>query len=419
MRAWQITKKDLWVLCRDRRTLVILLALPLVFITILGFSTGQLLGWRNENQLLKIVVVDEDHGEMAREVIAALDKRDGLRVFHATAREQGEKLLDDGDYLAAVFIAPDFHDHVEELSIGDILDTTDGKLAAGLESLGMELEYRPSFANTGAIIRDLVFANTLRTLVPHVARKNRIAAQFIDRSRAAREEATAKGEGATPGRHAPAPEAGDGAPSQGSGGSSSLVYRMLVPAYTVMFVFFLVNIMAGSFLHERALGTLRRLRLAPLSPSSLLAGKMAPFFVLSLLQSAVLFLSGRFLYGMSWGTTPWLLVPVIVCTSLAATGLGLLVATIVRTDSQVSAYSNFLVITMAGISGCFMPRVWLPPLMRQVSLATPHAWALTAYDQILNRPHPNPGTVAQCCIALAGFALAFFALGCWRFRRID
>jgi ABC-2 type transport system permease protein len=198
-----------------------------------------------------------------------------------------------------------------------------------------------------------------------------------------------------------------------------MVYQMLVPAYTVMFVFFLVNIMAGSFLRERTLGTMRRLQLAPISPAALLVGKMAPFFVISLIQSAVLFLTGRFLYGMSWGPRPGLLIPVIVCTSAAATGLGLLVATFVRSDSQVSVYSNFLVITMAGISGCFMPRVWLPPLMQKVSLGTPHAWALIAYDRILNTPHPDVALVAQCCVALAGFAVAFFLLGCWRFRRVE
>ena len=83
------------------------------------------------------------------------------------------------------------------------------------------------------------------------------------------------------------------------------------------------------------------------------------------------------------------LIPVVVCTSLSATALGLLVATLARTESQVAAYATFLVITMAGISGCFMPRDWQPQLMRQISLITPHAWALIAYDQLLVREHLN------------------------------
>ena len=200
---------------------------------------------------------------------------------------------------------------------------------------------------------------------------------------------------------------------------TSDVYHQLVPGFTVMFVFFLVNIMARSFIHERQLGTLNRLRIAPLSPSSLLIGKTAPFFIVSLIQTAVLFLAGRFVWGMTWGNQPWLLLPVVVTTSLSATALGLLVATLVRTDSQVSAYANVVVITMAGISGCFVPRDWLSESMQRVSKATPHAWALIGYHEILSAEAPSLGVVTQSCGMLLGFSLLFFLLGCLRFSRVE
>src|SRR5262249_34929173 len=117
---------------------------------------------------------------------------------------------------------------------------------------------------------------------------------------------------------------------------------------------------------------------------------------------------------------PWLLLPVMVCTSLAATSLGLMVSTVVRTESQVSAYGNFLVLTMAGISGCMMPRAWQPELMQQVGLVTPHAWALIAYDQLLSRTTaPDLSVVLKSCQVLLAFALGFFAVGWWRFRELE
>ena len=48
MNAWRITGKDLKLLIRDRRTLFVLVALPLAFITILGLSTGQLFSQREK-----------------------------------------------------------------------------------------------------------------------------------------------------------------------------------------------------------------------------------------------------------------------------------------------------------------------------------------------------------------------------------
>lgn len=38
--TWDITWKDLRLLARDRRALIMLLVLPLMFIAILGMSTG-------------------------------------------------------------------------------------------------------------------------------------------------------------------------------------------------------------------------------------------------------------------------------------------------------------------------------------------------------------------------------------------
>jgi ABC-2 type transport system permease protein len=59
MGFWEITKKDLKLLVRDRRTTALLIVLPLVFITIIGLTTGKLLGWKRSNQILRIGFVDE------------------------------------------------------------------------------------------------------------------------------------------------------------------------------------------------------------------------------------------------------------------------------------------------------------------------------------------------------------------------
>ncbi len=194
------------------------------------------------------------------------------------------------------------------------------------------------------------------------------------------------------------------------------VYRSIVPGYTVLFVFFLVSIMGRSFLQERELGTLQRLQMAPISSTAILLGKMLPFFVVSVIQTAVLLLSGIFLFGMSPGARPELLVPLAGSTSLAAVTLGLAFAVWVRSDAQVSAWGNLLVLGTAGISGCLVPRHWMPELSRQISLATPHAWALEAYREILVSPYPDVRAVAGCCGILLLFSAVFFVVGLAGFR---
>jgi ABC-2 type transport system permease protein len=180
-----------------------------------------------------------------------------------------------------------------------------------------------------------------------------------------------------------------------------------------------VSFMARSVLHEREQGTLRRLRIAPVRPMSILSGKTMPFLVLSVAQTALLFVCGRIIFDFSWGTYPLMLIPVILCTSMAATALGLLVATFVRSESQVSAYATILVITMGGVSGCFTPRKWLPDAMREFSLTTPHAWSLMAYEELLSKASPDPRLVFECCLMLIAFSVVFFIAGSMRFQSVE
>ena len=409
MNAWQITLKDLRLLLRDRRTLFILVALPLIFITILGLSTGQFLTKQDQNQLIQIAIVNEDPGELATQFADNLRQKAGLDSKLVEHREEAVAKLETGLFMAVISIGPKFHERVEELTVADILYLDEGKLSEGLKSLDIEVICRGSFMNTEGIVRQLVFGSAVQSLAPYVTRKNKLASRLIENGRAdfAERREAAASKNPTAQKDAAASSAKDN------------VYQILVPSYTVMFAFFLVNIMARSFIGERDIGTLCRLRMAPVSRVGLLLGKTVPFFIVSLVQSTLLFVFGRLLFGMSWGTLPAGLIPVVVCTSLAATSLGLLVATLARTDSQVSAYANFLVITMAGISGCFMPRDWQPHLLQQIGLITPHAWALIAYDQLLVREHLNPAVVARSCAMLLAFASAFFAVGWWRFHKLD
>jgi ABC-2 type transport system permease protein len=199
--------------------------------------------------------------------------------------------------------------------------------------------------------------------------------------------------------------------------STSRVYRSIVPGYTVLFVFFLVNIMGRSFIQERELGTLQRLQIAPISTVSIMVGKNLPFLLVSIVQTTLLLTAGIFLFGMDPGSRPWLLAPLVVCTSLAATSLGLAFAAFAKTDAQVSAWGNLIVLSTAGISGCLVPRHLMPESSQQISLITPHAWSLIAYREILVADSPAILTVMSCCGVLLVFSTVFCAAGLFGFRR--
>jgi ABC-2 type transport system permease protein len=424
MPFWEIAKKDLILLARDARGLFTLVAFPLIFITIIGLTTGKLLGWKNENQVLKIAVVDRvDYSaildpverrkavNIQRKIINGLRGGRGRRAELLQPDADVKALLDREEWDAILVLGPAFYSRVQALDPDGVFTGESSLQNQRLKDLDVELRSNLSEdSGTRSIIEELVRDNTLKTILPYVLCRLQTGSAPVNRRihEKCKPLETEEVELKPPPTTETTEAVDDGR-----------VYQEVIPSYTVMFVFFLVNIMARSFLQERELGTLRRLRIAPVSGPGLLAGKTLPFFIISIVQTALLFLAGWLLFDMSWGPQPWMLLPVIAATSLAATGLGLVVATLVRSDAQVSAYANIVVISMAGISGCFMPRDWLPLPMQQASLVTPHAWALMSYEQLLRRPVPDQPVVWQNCGVMLLFTVAFFAFGCWRFRSYD
>jgi ABC-2 type transport system permease protein len=411
MNSREITSKDLLLLCRDRRTLSVLVALPLAFISILGFSTGQLFSQADKAHAVKVGVVDADATELSENIIQKMQGMSALTVSSYPDRAAARSALAEDKIHVLLYIGPTYHEKVADVELYDFFHVDRGRLQGKLKFLDIAVESGSFLANSSQIVQELVFSFALQTMAPTVIDKDpKLKLQIARASR------KSEGETATPEDENPAPAVPDAAAGRSF---NTIVYQTLVPAYTVMFVFFIVTFMARSFIGERDMGTLNRLRMAPITRTGMMIGKTVPFLVISLVQTGLLFLAGKWLFGMDWGPRPTLLLPVMFCTSVAATSLGLMVATIVRTEAQVSAYGNFLVLTMAGISGCMMPRTWQSELMQKVGLITPHAWALIAYDQILNRPDPEVSVVVKSCLVMLAFAGGFFAIGWWRSRDLD
>jgi len=203
-------------------------------------------------------------------------------------------------------------------------------------------------------------------------------------------------------------------------------YQILVPAYTVMFSFFLVLMVGWIFVSERRQGTLKRMRLAPITRAEVLLGKLIPCLAVSLLQGTLLLLAGKLIFGMRWGPERWsvgeqvvTLAPVVLSTSLAAMGLAILVAALARTEIQVALLGAVPVLILALIGGCVLPREFMPEQTQSLTLLSPHGWALQAYAELLDpnpKSDPNLGIVFRACGVLAAFGAGTVGIAWWRLR---
>jgi ABC-2 type transport system permease protein len=80
MVVWTLAKKDLRLLLRDARAMIVLLAMPLIFILVLGVSLGEGFGKKAEDTLrVSVLVLDEgDVPALTREAIGWLAVQPGL-----------------------------------------------------------------------------------------------------------------------------------------------------------------------------------------------------------------------------------------------------------------------------------------------------------------------------------------------------
>lgn len=192
-------------------------------------------------------------------------------------------------------------------------------------------------------------------------------------------------------------------------------FQQNVPGYTIYGIFWIVSLLAGSVLQEKREGTFRRLLVAPMNRAVMLAGKLVPYYIINLIQLAIMLGASSLLFGMSLGYSPAGLVVVSLVAAAAATGLGVLVSALARTEAQVGGLTVLLLLTLSALGGCFVPRFIMPGWLRTIGLITPHAWALDAYQDLLVRGYGLLEVLPKVG-ALATFAGAFFVIGVWRFR---
>jgi ABC-2 type transport system permease protein len=205
------------------------------------------------------------------------------------------------------------------------------------------------------------------------------------------------------------------------GEQEELGMQVTVAGFLVLFVFLTAQATAQSIYDEKKVGSFRRLLAAPMSKAELLAGKMLPNFIVTLAQIIVILAAGVYLFpllGMeklTLGKDPVALVVLSMMVALCSSSIGVLIAALARTESQVSSISSVGLWVMGALGGAFMPTFLLGGFIETISKVVPHSWAATAYYDLLLRGKGIADIMPELAV-LAGFTLVFAVIGIWRFE---
>jgi len=135
---------------------------------------------------------------------------------------------------------------------------------------------------------------------------------------------------------------------------------------------------AMSLAREREQGTLEALIATPISRWQLLAGKIIPYIIVGLVDVVLFTLIGVFGFGIPLRGNPFTLLFLSVLFLMANLGIGLLIATAIRSPQAVMVI-NFVVFIIPPmiISGMFFPRAAMPWWLRMVSFFLPATHYIT------------------------------------------
>ncbi|MCB2217415.1 ABC transporter permease [Desulfofustis glycolicus] len=194
-----------------------------------------------------------------------------------------------------------------------------------------------------------------------------------------------------------------------------------VPAWALFGVFFTAIPIAGGLLQERTSGIWTRLMTLPVSPLTLIGGKLAAYLVICCCQFLLIGLIGTVVFPVAGlpaftvSAPPASLLTVVLLSSLAACGYGILLGTLCTSYEQASTMGATSVVVAAALGGIMVPVYAMPPLMQWFSVVSPLNWGLNAFHDLLVRGE-TLASLSDDLVRLSLFSLVTLGLAAWKLR---
>jgi len=416
--------KETRLILRDREALLILFAMPVVFVVIMSLALQDAFSER-AGVRFPILIVNQDQGVVGDAIVEAFSNS---RFFDVSAPPPAtpkqwpdeaavRKYLVTGRYKFAILIPPgattqalkrvqqrlglvrarvNIEPPVNVRLLADPTVQRDHRdlITAALNRVLQNIESRMLLQQFGAVGRRIAAATGAAPGIPALKAPKSMNT-FVDVTD--RDEAVG----------------GVGVPIPTS-------VQQNAPAWTLLAMFFLVIPLSVTFIKERQQGSLTRLQSMPVPAWVLLGGKIAPYFVINQIQVVLILLIGKYLLphlggdALEIGHAPQAIALVSVSASLAAVGYGLLVATFARTPEQATTFGATSVLVLAAIGGVMVPKLVMPAALQQASNVSPLSWGLDGFLEIFVRGG-NARDVLPEVAKLLTFAAVCLTIAAYRF----
>jgi ABC-2 type transport system permease protein len=405
--------KETRVILRDKEALLILFAMPTLFVTIM--SLAQQDAFKEKGGVtLPLTIINKDGGKTGQDIIDALGERKGFTLEVAGVGADEAKIKEDvaaGRRKFAVIIpasATEKADAIAQAYFGK--DPSRDAIKIGFYSdPSMQGSIRKiAVSSLNRVLQGI----ETKALLTQVARMNERMTMGLPGGLKPP---------ATPKQARLFMEVDDDVSGGAAPFPTSVQQNM--PAWTLFAMFFLVIPLSATFVREAQQGSLARLKSMPAPAWVFVAGKMIPYFIINQAQFVLMMLTGMFLLplfgsetleiGDSWGGMALL----AASASYAAIGYGLLVATFCRTSEQATTFGGTSVLILAATGGIMVPKFVMPAYLQNATAISPMSWGLEGFLNLFVR-NGTIHDVIPHSLRLSAFASFCIGIAIWRLYRM-
>ncbi|MGL4552883.1 MAG: ABC transporter permease [Gemmataceae bacterium] len=373
--AWELARKDLALFAADRRGMLLCFAVPVLLASAFGAIFHQPADGPGLRP--RVWLVCEDDGPVSARVVAALRASPHLNVSECGRAAARRRLASEASGVAVV-LPPGFGKALRLDRPGD--------------GPRVELWHHPC---------SLVEAKCAEGLFTEVAVRE-AARELFGTSMPRFERPFSVAMRAEP----------------GGGALSSNAYSHSFCGMTLQYLLFWGMDSGLLLLRERRQGIWRRLRAAPVSRGTLIAGKALATALVALAQIAVTFAFGAAAFGVTITGSALGFVLVALAAAVLSSGVGLLVAAVGGSENRARSVSILAILSLSLLGGLWLPSFLLPPWAQTAALALPTTWAARGLEGVCWQGM-GLTEAARCAAVLAAFGGGCLAFAWWRLVQAD
>ena len=398
--------KEFRELARDRRTLAMLVILPVILLIIFGYAANLSV------DKVSVAVIGSQAESFAHKLAtysAVRDKLDITHIEHTRGGEEAEQLLRDRK--------------ADVVVVADRPDTSDKPISEQMRVYTDGSNLFVAQTAQGAFVQ--ISAEDAQNRITEAKSAYRNAAAQAQKAQRDHTASPAQGSSAAPTGPGAAPPdfTSMESPKLDPDDLVTVLFNpelktswVMVPGLIGLILLFIGTVITG-LVRERETGTLEQLAVMPLRPSSIILGKIVPYFMVAVVDMAVVTMLGVWLFGVPFNGSLWLFSLAALIFLFVVLGIGVFISSISQNTGQAIQMAILFMVPQVLLSGLIFPLTSMPLGVRWIGYALPLTWFREIAQGIMLRSVTLEGIWLPFVI-LAAMAVVVFGAATARMRYI-